>query len=215
MRKAARYWWLVGVFAVVGAGLSLAFAMTRPRSYTSYSTLFYQERIKSSLLQNREDTTQRNIGDRFRELLTARTQLEQLLADPTLKFDQTKDLDLRMERMQQAIRFESRGANAFRITYTDGDPDRARAVTERLTKSLQQQEEQLRNDLAQSTVTFLVSQKDAASNDLRKAETAYSEFLSKHPEFISDPNQQSEGAAIRGANKKPAVVAPGNSQLQA
>ena len=61
-RKTLRYWWLVAVFAVLGAGLSLAFVMMKDRSYQSWSTLFYQERITSPLLsQQREEIAQRNI----------------------------------------------------------------------------------------------------------------------------------------------------------
>ncbi|MCX5748260.1 MAG: hypothetical protein NT062_37890 [Proteobacteria bacterium] len=212
-RKALRYWWLVGLFAVLGVGLSFAFALSRPKSFQSFATLFYQERIKSSLLQNREDTTQRNIGDRFRELLLARTQLVSLLEDKELKFIRTGDLDLQLERLRTAIRFEARGANAFRIVYADGDPERARAVTDKLTKNLQSQEESLRNELAQSTVTFAITQKDAADVELRKAEQTYTGFLAKHSEFIPDNNNQSEGASLRAANKKP--IAPGNAQLSA
>ena len=40
-RKTLRNWWLIALFAVVGGGLSLAFAMLKARSYTSTSTLFY------------------------------------------------------------------------------------------------------------------------------------------------------------------------------
>ena len=84
-RKTGRHLWLVAVFAVVGGGLSMAFAMTQPRTYQSWSTLFYQERIQSQLLSpNREEIAQRNIGDRYRELLLARQQLDQIVLDPNL-----------------------------------------------------------------------------------------------------------------------------------
>ena len=49
-RKTWRYWWLVAVCAVAGGGLSLVFALTRPRVFMSSATLFYQERIQSALL---------------------------------------------------------------------------------------------------------------------------------------------------------------------
>ena len=126
-RKTWRYWWLVAVFAVLGAGLSLVFALTRPRNYLSWTTLFYQERIQSSLLSpNREEIAQRNIGDRYRELLLARRQLEQIINDPTLDpFPKERDPDLKLEKLRQAVRFASRGAMAFRIEFTDSDPVRA------------------------------------------------------------------------------------------
>src|ERR1041384_4829033 len=73
IRMKAPYWWLIPVFAVLGGGLSLVFALTRPRNYQSWATLFYQERIQSQLLSpGREEIAQRHIGDRYRELLLPR-----------------------------------------------------------------------------------------------------------------------------------------------
>lgn len=213
-KKTLRYWWLVTLFTIAGIGLSLAFAMTRPKSYQSWSTLFYQERIQSSVLQNREDSAQRNIGDRYRELLLSRKSLELLLVDPKLEFPKAPDLDLAIDRLRTAIRFEARAANTFRIVYTDGDPDRARNVVDTLTRMLQEKDESLRNELAQATVNFAVKQKEEASIELAKREKAYTEFLAAHPEFIQDSTGAGEGASIRAATKKP-VVTTGNGTLQA
>jgi len=215
-KKTLRYWWLVALFAVVGGGLSLAFAVLRPRAYTSYAVLFYQERIQSSLLSNREEQVQRNIGDRFRELLLARGQLEQIVTDPKLNpYPELKDPDLAIDKLRTAIRFESRGANSFRINYTDADPDRAKAVTEKLTSLLRDKDESLRNDQAAATVTFATTQKEEAGTELRKREQALAEFLAKHPEFAQDPNTQGEGASIRAIRSNQAKTQTGNPKLYA
>jgi uncharacterized protein involved in exopolysaccharide biosynthesis len=214
--KTLRYWWLVVVFAVVGGALSLAFALGRPRDYQSWAVLFYQERIQSSLLSNRQEEVQRNIGDRYRELLLARGQLHEILTDPALNpFPELGDEELAIDKLRNQVRFEARGANAFRIAYTDRDPDRAKAVTERLTKLLQDKDEALRNDQAQATATFAAQQKDEAQIDLRKREQALAEFLAKHPEFAQDTNQaNAEGASIRAIrNQKP--VQTGNNRMYA
>lgn len=216
-KKALRYWWLVAVFAVVGGGLSLAFTMLKARKYQSWATLFYQERIQSSLLSNREEVVQRNIADRYRELLLARAQLEQIIEDPKLNpFPDEPDRELAIDKLRNAIRFESRGANAFRIEYTDADPDRAKGVTEKLTALLQDKDESLRNDQAQATVNFATQQKEEAGTELRKREQALAEFLAKHPEFVQDPNQPNngEGAAVRAIHsQQPAKT--GNPRLYA
>src|SRR3954464_12461452 len=101
-RKTWRYWWLVAVFAVVGGALSLAFALTRPKAFQSWAVLFYQERIQTGLLSpNREEAVQRNIGDRYRELLLARGQLEQITSDPTLDpFPKERDPDLKIDKLR-------------------------------------------------------------------------------------------------------------------
>lgn len=212
-RKTWRYWWLIAVFAVAGGGLSLVFALTRPRVYTSWSTLFYQERIQSQLLTpNHEEMATRNIGDRFRELLLAHPQLDQIISDPTLDpFPDESDDEVKIDKLRLAIRFAARGASAFRIEYKDRDPERAKRVTEKLTKLLQEKEEALRLEQAQATVSFATDQRENAGKDLAKAERAYNEFLAKHPEFALDANAtQSEGASIRATrNVKPV----GNGRL--
>lgn len=217
-KKTLRYWWLVALFAVVGGGLSLVFAVTRPHNYQSYAVLFYQERIQSSLLSNREEQVQRNIGDRYRELLLARGQLEQIVTDPKLNpFPELQDPELAIDKLRLAIRFESRGANSFRINYTDLDPDRAKAVTEKLTNLLRDKDESLRNDQAQATVTFATTQKEEAGTELRKREQELAEFLAKHPEFAQDPNvQAAEGASIRAIrNNQNNAAKTGNPKLYA
>ena len=215
-RKAVRFWWLLALFAVLGGGLSFAFAMTRPKAYQSWATVFYQERIQSSLLQNREETTQRNIGDRYRELLMARDQLESVITDKaTNPFPELKDVDTAIDKLRQAVRFEARGANAFRISYTDTDPDRAKAVTDKLTKALGDKDEALRNDQAQRTVKFAISQKDQASSELVKQEQALAGFLAKHPEFAQDTTQQQEGASIRAIKNQKVTPTGQNARLYA
>jgi uncharacterized protein involved in exopolysaccharide biosynthesis len=213
--KTLRYSWLVALFAVIGGALSFAFALTRARNYQSWATLFYQERIQSSLLSNREEVVQRNIGDRYRELLLARAQLEQIVGDPKVNpFPDIPDPELAIDKLRNQIRFDARGANAFRIAYTDHDPDRAKAVTERLTKLLQVRDEALRNDQAQATVNFATTQKEEASTELRKREQTLAAFLAQHPEFVQDPNQPGEGASIRAIrNQKPAQT--GNPRMYA
>src|SRR5689334_14463650 len=204
-RKTRRNWWLVVIFVVAGGALSAGFALIRPKNYQSYAVLFYQERIRSGLLSNREEQVQRNIGDRYRELLLARGQLNVIISDPELNpFPEEKDVDVAIEKLRLQVRFEARGANAFRIDYTDSDPDRAKAVTEKLTKLLQDKDEALRNEQAKATVSFAVQQKEAAQAELTKQEIALAEFLAKHPEFVQDPGQAQatgtiagEGASIR------------------
>lgn len=211
-RKVWRFWWLIAVFAVAGVALSLAFAVTRPKSFLSWATLFYQERIQSQLLSpNREEVAQRNIGDRYRELLLARKQLEQIINDPTLDpYPLEKNPDLKIEKLRLAVRLAARGAMVFRIEYSDSDADRARRVTDRLTRLLQETEEGMRNEQAAETVKFATEQRDTAADELKKRELALTEFLAKYPEFVADPNgAQNEGASIRAAHSnKPTASAP-------
>lgn len=217
-RKTLRYWWLVAVFAVAGAGLSLAFVMVKARRYQSWSTVFYQERITSPLLsQQREEIAQRNIAEKYGELLVARPQLEQILADPkTDPFPETPDLELKLDRLRQAVKLEPRGGSSFRIVFTDGDPERAKLVVEKLTKLLQEKDESLRNETARRTVEFVVAQKEAAAKELKQSEQQLAQFLAKHPEFAQETQPgQSEGAAVRAIRDQKKVTPTGNPRLYA
>ncbi len=217
-RKTLRYWWLVAVFAVVGGALSLAFVMAKARSYQSWSTLFYQERITSPLLsQQREEVAQRNISEKYGELLVARPQLEQILTDPKLDpFPQEPDLDLKVDKLRQAVKLEPRGGSSFRIVFTDGEPERAKLVVEKLTKLLQEKDESLRNETARRTVEFVVAQKEAAGKELKTNELALSTFLAKHPEFAQETQPgQSEGASIRAIRDAKKITPTGNPRLYA
>src|SRR5262249_11715069 len=135
----------------------------------------------------------------------AREQLLKIVSDPKLDpFPElVDDNELAIDKLRQAIHFDARGANAFRLSYTDSDPERAKEVTERLTKLLQDKDEALRNEQAGSTVKFAQKQRDESSSELRKREQSLAEFLAKHPEFVQDQNQPTEGASIRAIRNQP------------
>ncbi|HWU88795.1 MAG TPA: hypothetical protein VN253_16125, partial [Kofleriaceae bacterium] len=209
-RKAMRHWWLIALFGVVGGVLSLAFAAKRPKKFESWSTIFYQERIQSSLLSpGREEVMQRNIGDKYREILLTRALLSQVVSDPKLNpFPNEPDPDVAIDALRASIKLQGRGGNAFRITYTDGDAERARGVTDKLTKLLQEKEEGLRNQQARETVEFATKQKEEAEAKLNKDVEALSLFLSQHPEFAADSNTASEGVSIRARQNQSATQPP-------
>jgi uncharacterized protein involved in exopolysaccharide biosynthesis len=220
--RARRYWWLVAGFVVIGGALSVGFAMTRQLQYQSTATLFYQERIQTSVLQGRDASSmQRNIGDRYRELLLARSQLAKVIEDPEInpypKILEQESEEIAIEELRVAIKFEVRGQNAFRVTFADSDPHRAQAVAQRLTDLLIQKESDLRIEQANATAKFAQEQLDLATQDLLAREQKHAQFLVAHPEFAEDEVQgQSEGAAVRHQKEddKP-VSGGGNARLSA
>jgi capsular polysaccharide biosynthesis protein len=215
-RKTLRYWWLVALFAVVGGGLSLAFAITRPRSYQSEAVLSYDEKIKSSVLTNRQQEVDRTIGERYRELLLARVQLAKIIADPKLNPYGKKDPEVAIDMLRQAVKFSASGGSTFHILYTDSDPERAQAVTAQLTKLLQEKDDAMRNESAQATVDFALKQKNDAIAELRTRQQALAEFLAAHPEFVADPSQANagaEGAAVRAVHTAKVAAPVGNPRL--
>jgi uncharacterized protein involved in exopolysaccharide biosynthesis len=215
-RKARRYWYIVAGAIALGGVLSVLFAVTRPPKYKSWSLLFYQERVQSSLLQGREVAQQqRNIGERYREILLSRDLLAQVVSDPALNpfpDELAKDgVDAAVEELRTLVALESRGANAIRIVYTDSKPGRAQAVTARLTELLKAKEDAIRDDQVRATVEFAETQQKLASDELRTRQRALSQFLANHPEFAQE-DTGGTGAGIR-ARARDLQPATGNSRI--
>jgi uncharacterized protein involved in exopolysaccharide biosynthesis len=201
-RKARRYWWAIAGALVLGAVLSVVFAVTRPPKFKSWSVLFYQERIQSNLLSGREgNDQQRHIGERYRELLLSRDLLSQIINDEALNPLPGVDSDEAVEELRKAVALEVRGVNAFRISYTDTKPGRAQAVAARLTELLKAKEDAIRDDQVKATVEFALGQKQVASDELRVSQRALSEFLAKHPEFAQE-DAGGSGAGIRARTSR-------------
>lgn len=206
--RARRYWWLVGGLVVLGGALSLVFALTRPKVFQSGAVLYYQERIQTSLLQNRDvSTMHRNIGERYRELLLARSSLVEIIRDAKLNpfpdIVEEEGEDAAVEELRLAIDFAPRGANTFVITYKDSQAARARDVTARLTELLQAKEASIRLDQAETTAAFAEKLRREATDQLRTKQSALNQFLAAHPEFAIDAAEgQGEGASIRAAQER-------------
>jgi uncharacterized protein involved in exopolysaccharide biosynthesis len=206
VRKARRYWWIVAGAVVVGAALSILFAVTRPPKYKSYSVLFYQERIQSALLQGRQASEQqRNLGERYRELLLSHDIMEQIVTDEKLNpFPDelaADGVDAAIEELRKAVSLESRGLNAFRISYSDTKPGRAMLVTQKLTDALKKKENDIREDQVTTTAAFAEKAKQEATEELRGRQRKLSEFLALHPEFAQE-DAGGSGAGIRARTKR-------------
>ena len=222
--RASRYWWLAAGLFLIGGVLSVMFAMTRPKVYQSGAVLYYQERLQTSLLQNRDvSSVHRNIGERYRELLLARSSLVEVVRDPTVNpFPDVlaKDgEDEAVEQLRAQISFRPRGANTFVINYQDADPDRAKAVTQRLTTLLRDKAVAVRVESAQATAKFAAQLRSEALDELRARQRKLNEFLVANPEFVTEAAAgNGEGAAVRAMQDRrdrPVAASSGSSVLQA
>ena len=180
------------------AALSLVFAMMRPKNYQSWATLFYQERIQSSLLleprgASRSATSATSTASCCSR---ARSSSRSSTIRSSTRFP-TRTTRASRSTSSARRQLEARGGNAFRIIYTDADPDRAKAVTEKLTKLLQEKDESLRNETRRATPSSSrPSRRRKRPSSCAKHEQALAEFLAKHPEFAQD--HQATGAAVAG-----------------
>src|SRR5262245_60500677 len=85
VRRMRRYTWVVLLFLVLGAGGAAVTVLARAPRYESSASLFHQERISTAVLQGPQmAAVQRNMGERYRESLLARSSLVSIIEDTKL-----------------------------------------------------------------------------------------------------------------------------------
>lgn len=204
VRRAIRYWWLVAGIAVIGGVLAVLFALAQKPVYESETVLLYREVIPTSVIQGRDvSQSTRNLSSRYREMLMARGQLQQVAEEFEL-FGASPDKPV-ADDMRTLVDFRSKGTGTFRIVFRSGDPALAQKVTARLAEQLIEEDRRISREEASTTQTFLVEQKERADIELKKRERAKAQFLADHPEFADESGGGSgAGASVRAAaaNKK-------------
>lgn len=207
LRRATRYMWLVVVVTVVGGGLSVLFALSRPQQFESETVLLYREMISQSVLQGREIMQSNNVlSARYKEMLLARSNLVEVIRKFKLFPDLVEDEGevSASDELRTRVSFRDKGAGTFRIAYKGDTPEEAKAVTQFLADRLKTEDNKIRRQQAEVTKDFLVAEKDEATNDLKERERALAQFLARHPEFVEDGAGGAgggTGAGIRAAKK--------------
>ncbi len=207
LKRAMRHIWIAALITIVGAGLSVVFALSRAPSFASETVLLYQEKISQSVLQGRDVARGgRTLSARFKEMLLSRTSLSEVVEEFNLYPDMVKSQGTvaAAEKLRLRIEFRDRGAGTFRIAFLGDSPEEAQQVTARLASLLQDKDESVRREQAEQTKKFLETEKARAENTLYEAESAFAVFVAKHPEFVVDTaaGGGGVGASIRAANEK-------------
>ena len=221
VRRALRYTWLVVVVAVVGGGLSVLFALSRPHQYESETVLLYREMISQSVLQGRQIVQSSNaLSARYKEMLLARSNLIQVVQEQNLFPDIVKDDGpvAAADEMRTRLTFRDRGAGTFQIAYRGDTPEQAQKVTERLADLLKEQDNKIRREQAEVTKNFLLSEKGESDAKLKEVEHDLAVFLAQHPEFAEDTQGggNQAGAGIRAAQQqKKAAASSSDARLSA
>jgi uncharacterized protein involved in exopolysaccharide biosynthesis len=206
VRRAARYMWLVVVVTVVGGGLSVLFALSRPQQFESETVLLYREMISQSVLQGREIMQSANVlSSRYKEMLLARSNLMEVIRKFKLLPDMVEDEGevATSDELRLRVSFRDKGAGTFRIAYKGDTPEEAQKVTQFLADRLKADDNKIRREQAEVTKNFLLGEKTEASDDLKKKERELAVFLSRNPEFAEEGG--GGGAGVRNKAKKDAA----------
>jgi uncharacterized protein involved in exopolysaccharide biosynthesis len=211
LRTYHHFWVAFGVL-VLGCGLSLALAVTRPRVYHSETLILYREGIGARALVGGEwgGDPSRKLGLKLKEMVLSRTRLERIIDHfklyPQLVNDRG-NVDA-VDEMRKHISFSAKDVVTFGLGFEGEDPVCVQKVTAQLAEELLEDNSKSRVEQAGVTKGFLDVEKAHAETDLRAKETLLAQFLSKHPEFAREANGVNAGTqtgiAIRAAAQEKA-----------
>jgi uncharacterized protein involved in exopolysaccharide biosynthesis len=199
LKRTLSNWPLSVVIVVIGISAGVAVGVLRKPTYTSETIVIYRQGVKMT----EEGAAQSlSLGVRLQEMLLARSRLEQVLDELGLYQDvKAKEGEIEaVESFRKDITFKARSTDTFSISYKGKDPALVQKVTERLAKSLIDENQRLRVEQAKTQREFLEAQKSQNEIRLNAKQRELAKFLAQHPEFALDANAQTQsGASIRGA----------------
>jgi uncharacterized protein involved in exopolysaccharide biosynthesis len=210
--RAGRFFLPAMAVLAVGAGLSVAYAMVRPRVFKSETLILYREGIRSSDLVGGEDSGDRahKLGLRLKEMVLSRTRLEQIIADFKLYPQLMEDRGIieAVDHMRAHIAFRVKDGDTFGLSFDGDNPKTVQKVTSSLAEALIAENSKTNSEQAEVTKQFLDREKAQTEAELKIKETALAQFLAKHPEFAKETAQQGPnqaGTAIRAQAAKQAA----------
>jgi len=201
-RRAFRYAWATVLVTVVGALLSVAFALTRPHAYVSQTVIMHREVIPQNLVQGGEaGSAVRSMGIRFREMVLASPLLEKVIAkyDLSPEASGSRGQSSAIDDLRQQVSFRTSGHGTFAIEFRGSTPELAQEVTSCLAELLIAWETEIQLESVSVTKNFLEKERARVEGELKQREKSLAEFLAKHPEF-ADENANPSGGAAAGAS---------------
>ncbi|MGH8638676.1 MAG: GumC family protein, partial [Burkholderiales bacterium] len=176
--------WLVIVPLAVASISTYAVARSLPETYRSETLIqVMPQRIPETYVRS---TVTSRLEDRLggiQQIILSRSRLERIIQDFDLYPEERKvmvmeEIVARMRTRDVTVRVE-RG-DAFRVTYTTGDPRLAQKVTEKLGSLFIEENLRDREALAEQTSQFLNGQLDGARERLVEHEKKLEAYRQRH-----------------------------------
>lgn len=184
--------------------LAVTVALNWPEKYTSYTTIFVEERnIIEPLMQGAAVPT--GVMDRARiarEVIFGRRVMHQLVDDLgwSGKELSESEKELVAERLKQRTTINNVGrAGLIRIEYTDGNPTRTYQATKRIAELFIEESHEAKLRESEAAYAFISKQADDYHAKLQQAEQQLKEFRSRNVDLgpVGEAGVQSRIGAIR------------------
>jgi Mrp family chromosome partitioning ATPase/uncharacterized protein involved in exopolysaccharide biosynthesis len=194
-RRMLRHAWRGAIVLLVGLLATGATVSLRPKRWMSQTVLYYQEGISWEL----HGESPRTVSQRLREMLLARSRLEQVVEGERLfpELVARGRLDVAVDDFRKRIVLRMSEGGAFAIAYTGDSPEEAQRVTARLAQLVIEDNARYRAGRVEGAKGFFDAQTKRNEDELRRREAELALFLANHPEFV--PQGGTVGAAVRSA----------------
>jgi polysaccharide chain length determinant protein (PEP-CTERM system associated) len=200
-----RRWWVILPASLIAVVTALA-SFLLPEHYESEATILVEsQQVPERYVTANTNTDIREVVLLMTDAILSRTQLLQIIDEFGLYPQARKHLtpEQLAELMRDNITVEPtqkssdpKGLNAFKISFTAGDPHSAQAVTNRLTDLFIKENNESREEQSTGTTKFLADQLKVAASDLERQEARVRDFKMT---FLGElPEEQQGNVAILG-----------------
>ena len=192
-----RRWWII-ISACFTPLATVAVLSKVPNRYTSTATLVVVQQQVPERYVVPNDTTNMSVAlEAMKQEILSRTQLQRIILDFGLYPKQSKRLapeeitslmlrDIDIDPLENS----QRDLNAFRISFTNEDPNLAQQITTRLTSLFVQENLKTREEQASNTTSFLHDQLLAAKKKLEAQEERLRDFKMQ---YLGELPEQQQG----------------------
>ena len=176
------------VFLVVSFLTGYAALVVLPNIYRSGSLILVSpQKVPTSFVTS---TVTRELSERMQSIIQeilSRTQLEKIVREFDLYSDAKGwNLDQRIEKLRKAIKVESPRPNVLYLSYESMSPAKAQQVTSKIASLFIEQNQQIRQQEAVGTKSFINAEADRLRKELEEQETVVNRYKAAHRYELPD-----------------------------
>jgi capsular polysaccharide biosynthesis protein len=208
-RRALGYWKGASLLFILASIVSLVVALNMKRIYRSECVVLVRPAMKTDDREESPQDRAMKLAPKLKDTLLTRTRLEPIIREFNLYPSkvETKGMIDAVEEMRLHIGFRGRDSETFVISFEDEEPDRTRAVTQKLAESTMDEFRKGNLSSSKQQAEFLGAEEKRAEEALETANRQLATFLAAHPEFAAETRQGAFGAAP-GVSAAPGMVPP-------
>lgn len=201
LKRVFSRWQILVAGVVLGIGAALLLPRFVLPIYRAQTTLMYRNTVtpESVILDRERVETWRDRGTRYRELVTTRTNLEQVVSQLGLYPDivAKRGLEMAAEKLRGDLGIAMPSGTLISLSFSYSEKEKLIPVLERIASDFKRQPLVDSVEEAKATKSFLDGQYAAAAKELAEKEQKLASFIASHPEFAQAERGPGGGIGAR------------------